>query len=140
MKRLVCGVMVLGFVAMLVLPAAAEEDATRKVLKQGIVGAATGAVVAKESDGKAGKGALIGAGTTVVGGALMDVLMPEQKTAPAAAQYPQQQPVYAPQQQAPVVYAPQAPQQATTADAQSWYQKGYNDGFKAGYQEGRNSR
>lgn len=147
MKRLICVAMVLGFIVMLVMPVSAEEDGTRKVLKQGIVGAATGAIVAKESDGKAGKGALIGAGTTVIGGALLDVVMPEQKTTTTTTttqQYPQQQPVYAPQPQysqpAQVVYAPQVPQQATSADAQSWYQKGYNDGFKAGYQEGLNAK
>ena len=143
MKRLICAIMVLGFMAILVMPVLAEEDASRKVLKQGIVGAATGAIVAKESDGKAGKGALIGAGTTVIGGALLDVVMPEQKTTTTTTtqQYPQQQTVYVPQQQqAPVVYVPQVQTQPTSADAQSWYQKGYSDGFKAGYQEGRNSK
>jgi len=143
MKRLICAVIVLGFVAAPVVSASADE---RDILKQGVVGAATGAIVAKESDGKAGKGALIGVGTTVVGGALMDVIMPAQKTTTTTTtqQYPQQQPVqqqpvYAPQPQQ-VVYVPQPPQQAPTTDAQSWYQKGYQDGFKAGYQEGMNAQ
>lgn len=125
MKRLICVVMILGFVAMLVLPAAAEDDSSKKVLKQGILGAVTGAVAADQSGGKAGKGALIGAGTSVIGGAVLDTVFGSgQQSAPA-----QQQPVY----------APPAPQ-AASSDAQAWYQKGYQDGFKAGYQEGLNAQ
>lgn len=135
MKRLICMVMILGFVAMLVLPAMAQDDSSKKVLKQGILGAVTGAVAADQSGGKAGKGALIGAGTSVIGGAVLDTVFGSgQQSAPA-----QQQPVYAPQPQQAPVYAPPAPQ-AATSDAQAWYQKGYQDGFKAGYQEGLNAQ
>ncbi len=49
-----------------------KEDGTKKVLKQGIVGAGTGAIAAGVSGGKAGTGALIGAGTGVIGNALLD--------------------------------------------------------------------
>lgn len=51
-----------------------QESGTQKVLKQGLLGAGTGAIAAGASGGNAGKGALIGAGTNVIGGALLDTL------------------------------------------------------------------
>ena len=69
-----------------------QEDPTKKILKQGLLGAGVGAISASASGGKAGKGALIGAGTNVIGGALLDTLM-------GSGQPQQQQPVYAQQQQ-----------------------------------------
>ena len=77
-----------------------NEDPNKKILKQGLLGAGVGAISASASGGKAGKGALIGAGTNVIGGALLDSLMSPSQ--------PQQQPVY--YQQAPVQYQQQAPQ------------------------------
>lgn len=71
-----------------------NEDPNKKILKQGLLGAGVGAISAEASGGKAGTGALVGAGTNVIGGALLDTL-----TAPS--QPRQQQPVY--YQQAPVV-------------------------------------
>lgn len=53
---------------------APEEDATSKVLKDGIVGAGTGAIAAGVTGGKAGEGALIGAGTGVIGNVLLDTI------------------------------------------------------------------
>jgi len=50
------------------------EDGTKKVLKNGIVGAGTGAIAAGTTGGKAGQGALIGAGTGVIGNALLDTI------------------------------------------------------------------
>ena len=73
-----------------------QEDPTKKILKQGLLGAGVGAISSSASGGDAGKGALIGAGTNVIGGALLDAL-----TGPSQPQ-PQPQPVYyqqAPQQQ-----------------------------------------
>ncbi len=81
-----------------------QESGTSKVLKQGLVGAGTGALASGMSGGDAGKGALIGAGTSVIGNALLD----------AITQPPQQRrKVYrrAPQQQPPQQYQPQAYQQ-----------------------------
>ena len=51
-----------------------QDDYNKKVIKQGLLGAATGAIAAEASGGKAGTGALVGAGTNVIGGALIDVL------------------------------------------------------------------
>ncbi len=77
--------------------AAPQQDPNQKIIKQGLLGAGVGAISASASGGKAGKGALIGAGTNVIGGALLDTLMPSQPQ--------QQQPVY--YQQAPVQYVQQ---------------------------------
>ena len=43
------------------------EDTNKKILKQGLLGAGVGAISAEASGGKAGTGALIGAGTNVIG-------------------------------------------------------------------------
>lgn len=51
-----------------------QESGTQKVLKQGLLGAGVGAISAGASGGSAGKGALIGAGTNVIGGALLDAI------------------------------------------------------------------
>lgn len=51
-----------------------QESGTQKVLKQGLLGAGTGAIAAGASGGNAGQGALIGAGTGVIGGALLDTI------------------------------------------------------------------
>lgn len=59
-----------------------QESTSQKVLKQGLVGAGTGALAAGMSGGKAGQGALIGAGTSVIGNALIDTITtpPQQRT------------------------------------------------------------
>lgn len=71
-----------------------REDPNKKILKQGLLGAGVGAISSSASGGSAGKGALIGAGTNVIGGALLDFL-----TEPSAPAYPyytaSQTPVYA---------------------------------------------
>lgn len=51
-----------------------QESGTQKVLKNGLLGAGTGAIAAGASGGSAGKGALIGAGTNIIGGALLDAI------------------------------------------------------------------
>lgn len=103
---------------------APQQTTGQKIIKQGILGAVTGAVAADQSGGKAGKGALIGAGTSVIGGAVLDSMMgPSQAPAPA--------------QPAPARTPAPAAQENT---AQYWYQKGYQDGFKAGYEEGLNAQ
>ena len=75
------------------------EDPNKKVLKNALLGAGTGAIASSASGGKAGKGALIGAGTNVIGGALLDSL--------TGSGQPKAQPQYV---QAAPQYAQQAPQ------------------------------
>ena len=90
-----------------------DDDTTRNVLKNGLLGAGTGAIASGMSGGNAGKGALIGAGTNVIGGALLDML-----TTPS--QPPPPRRVYRappPQQQPPQAYATQ-PQAYTTQQVQ----------------------
>lgn len=68
------------------LPARAES---RDILRDGFLGAGVGAIAAEASGGDAGTGALVGAGTHVIGGALLDYL--------SAPSQPQQPVYYAPQ-------------------------------------------
>jgi hypothetical protein len=51
-----------------------QQDSNRQILRQGLLGAGVGAISAEASGGKAGQGALIGAGTNVIGGALLELL------------------------------------------------------------------
>ncbi len=51
-----------------------QDEYNKKIIKQGLLGAATGALASGASGGKAGTGALIGAGTNIIGGALLDYL------------------------------------------------------------------
>ncbi|MBI3315473.1 MAG: hypothetical protein HYZ87_00655, partial [Candidatus Omnitrophica bacterium] len=87
-----------------------SEDYNKKVLKQGLLGAGTGAIAAGASGGKAGQGALIGAGTNVIGGALLDTITT-----------PSQQPQYQPQQVQYVQQAPQYSQAGYPVQAQGAY-------------------
>lgn len=106
-----------------------REDPNKKILKQGLLGAGVGAISAEASGGKAGTGALVGAGTNVIGGALLDTLtapsqpqpayyaqpQPVYQSAPVQQQgYVQQQPYYGDPQPQPVYYAPPPPQQDPT--------------------------
>ena len=54
--------------------AAQDDDSTRNVLKQGLLGAGTGAIASGVSGGNAGTGALVGAGTNIIGNALLDTI------------------------------------------------------------------
>lgn len=99
-----------------------QEDPNKKIIKQGLLGAGVGAISASASGGKAGKGALIGAGTNVIGGALLDTLM-------GSGSQPQQQPQTVYVQQAPVQYQqpsyqqPSYQQQAPVQQQQSQLKK-----------------
>lgn len=97
-----------------------DDDGTRNILKQGLLGAGTGAIAASASGGKAGQGALIGAGTNVIGSALLDTL-----TGPSTSQRsaPPQQYYGPPQQYAPQQYGPQ--QQQYYDDGNSYYEEYY---------------
>jgi hypothetical protein len=89
---------------------APQQSGTSQVLKQGLLGAGTGAIASGMSGGNAGKGALIGAGTNIIGGALLDAIsQPAQpkrvyRRAPQPAPQQYQQPYqqqYQPQYQQP---------------------------------------
>ena len=81
-----------------------QQSGTQKILKNGLLGAGTGAIAAGASGGNAGKGALIGAGTNVIGGAILDMLtqpspQPRRAYRRQAPPPPQQQQGYTTQQQ-----------------------------------------
>jgi len=91
-----------------------DQDPNKAILKKGLLGAGVGAISASASGGKAGTGALVGAGTNVIGGALLDTL-----STPSGSQ-----------QQQPVQYVQQAPQPYYQQQAQPSYpvqtqQQGY---------------
>ena len=75
-----------------------QEEYNKRIIKQGLLGAATGAIAAETSGGKAGTGALVGAGTNIIGGALLDYLTTQQSQsqqtqyAPYVNQWNQQNP------------------------------------------------
>lgn len=54
--------------------ASAYQDPNRRIIHQGLIGAGVGAISSYASGGKAGKGALIGAGSNVIGTALLEIL------------------------------------------------------------------
>ena len=99
-----------------------NEDPNKKILKQGLLGAGVGAISASGSGGNAGKGALIGAGTNVIGGALLDSLSssPRPQAQPQPV-YAQQQPVY--QQQAPYPVQTQGTYQRVEPPQPVYYQQ-----------------
>ncbi len=68
-----------------------QDEQSKKIIKEGLVGAGVGALAAGTSGGSAGKGALIGAGTNVIGNALVDTLTSSQSSQPQV-QYVQQAP------------------------------------------------
>ncbi len=70
------------------------DEQTKNILKQGLLGAGTGAIAAGTSGGKAGQGALVGAGTAVIGSALLDAIT-EPSSSPRRVRQPQQDYYYA---------------------------------------------
>jgi hypothetical protein len=81
--------------------AVAEDDSSQTILKRGLLGAGVGAISAGASGGKAGQGALIGAGTNVIGGALLDSLTSSPKPQPQVQYVQVPAPQYAEAQPAP---------------------------------------
>lgn len=73
-----------------------QESSSSKMLKQGLLGAGTGAIASGASGGNAGQGALIGAGTGIIGGALLDAM-----TAPPPPKRVYRRPAPRPQQYPP---------------------------------------
>lgn len=92
------------------------EKTAQKLLKQGLLGAATGAISSEVSGGKAGKGALVGAGVNIVGGMLFDAMTGER-----------------------VGKVEQVQGMNSTDAFQQGYQAGYQQGFEKGYNRGYES-
>ena len=125
-KTIVLSVILLLAMVSFQKTARAEGDSS-EILKTGLLGAATGAIASEASGGKAGKGALIGAGTNVIGGALFDVISGSGKKSSQPAQAVPQQQVY--YQQVPATGQAGDPYQET-------YNRGFQDGYRQGYRDG----
>jgi len=101
------------------------------VLKQGILGAGTGAVASAMSGGKSDRvwqGALVGAGITVVGGALLDMLTGERIETVT----------YARNVQPAVIVTPARRARPSTAYRRVYkqgFRNGYNQGYRDGYED-----
>ena len=93
-----------------------DDQTTQKLLRQGLLGAATGAVASEVSGGKAGKGALVGAGVNIIGGMLFDAMSGER-----------------------VERVDRVQGMDSTEAFQRGYQSGYQQGFEKGYSEGYQS-
>jgi len=120
------------------------------VLKQGLIGAGTGAVATAMSGSKGNavwKGALIGAGVTVVGGALLDVLTGERVgnvtyvSQAQSANYVMQpqQVTYVTQAQPVRVITPMvSPMNRARPNSihRRIYRQGFRNGYNQGYQDG----
>ncbi len=91
------------------------EKTAQKLLKQGLLGAATGAVASEVSGGKAGKGALVGAGVNIIGGMFFDAMTGER-----------------------VEEVKSVEGMDSTEAFQRGYQAGYQQGFEKGYGDLRN--
>ncbi len=92
-----------------------DDDTSRNVLKQGLLGAGTGAIAAGASGGKAGQGALIGAGTGVIGSVLLDAITaPPASSRRRAAPPPPQQQAYYPDDQGDEYYEEEPPRESGT--------------------------
>ncbi len=93
-----------------------DDKTAQRLLKQGLLGAATGAVSSEVSGGKAGKGALVGAGVNIVGGMLFDAMTGERVEKVEAVEG-----------------------MGSTEAFQRGYQAGYQQGFEKGYNQGYQS-
>jgi len=93
-KSLLCcatSVLAIALVIMGAYPLYAAQNDSREILKQGLLGAGVGAISAEASGGKAGTGALVGAGTSVLGNVLLDALTGPSSSAPRRSSAPPQE-------------------------------------------------
>ena len=134
------------FIIFLITPIfATSNNNSSSILKQTVLGAGIGAVAASASGGKAGKGALVGAGTNLVGNLLFNAIgntgsqsqyLPQQKQ-PQQRQVQQYKAV--PQRQIQQ-YKPQFNNkynQTYSLEYKRGYKEGYTQGYKDGYHDSR---
>lgn len=105
MKRSLQALVLSGLFSVSLIPSSAHAASSyTELLRDGLLGAGVGAISAGTSGGKAGKGALIGAGTSVLGNVIFSLISDRPHTASAyyAPGPIAQQPIY----QAPVYQTP----------------------------------
>ena len=116
MKRIMILVMVLAVFMAVGTFSNAKSKTSGDLLKEGLLGAGSGAVGGLASGAKGGdvwKGALAGAGVNIVGGALLDSISGEQVDTVNNVNNMPQQDVYG-----------------------AGYKEGFNNGYKQGYTQG----
>lgn len=116
LSRIFICIMVLSLLVGFPIEEAIARSDSSDLLRQGLLGAGSGAVGGAASGAKGKdvwKGALAGAGVNIIGGALLDSMSGEK------------------------VQSVQSVDQTSSRDAySSGYQDGYQNGYKAGYTEG----
>lgn len=126
--HLLKGIVLSCFVLVLGAPHAYAEndDAAKQILQQGLFGAGIGAIAAKTSGGKAGKGALVGAGSNILGNILVGSLQGQNSS------LPQRRSTYRDDYYDRDPY-PKRPRRSRNFDQFS-YDKGYREGYREGYE------
>ena len=121
MKGKISGVLLgVFFIALLAIPAKAEDKSAGDFLLDAALGAGEGAIVGKASGGKAGKGALIGAGTGLAREAIIKPMIHGGGGLPQGGSTTTSRSRVVEEEQVAV----------------DPYTKGYQDGFKEGYNQG----
>jgi len=108
--------MLTAFFSFLICPNVMANSSSSDILKQGLLGAGSGAVGGAASGAKGGdiwKGALAGAGVNIVGGALLDSISGQKVAETRTVDNMNSQTAYS-----------------------DGYQAGYENAYKAGYTEG----
>ena len=100
----------------------ANDDHGRHMFTQGLLGAGVGAIAASASGGKSGKGALVGAGTNILGSMLLENLGDNKSSSSShrLASYVQSRQTFS--------------RQPTPRYDQVSYAKGYREGYAEGYE------
>ncbi len=114
--RQTCAILLIAIFALSCSVSFAASKDSRDILRQGLLGAGSGAVGGLASGAKGGdvwKGALAGAGVNIVGGALLDSLSGEKVDSVNNVQRMDPENAY-----------------------QQGYQAGFHNGYKQGYTEG----
>ena len=122
MKKVFIAALTTMFLVIAVSPVsyAAEKKSSSDILKEGVLGAGAGALGGLASGAKGGdlwKGALAGAGVTIVGGALLDAMSGEKVGSVQNVQS-------------------MDPQNAFSSGYKEGFNKGYKQGYTQGYKEG----
>lgn len=110
-------------------------QASTAILRQGLLGAGTGAVATAASGANGGavwKGALVGMGVNVIGGALLDILTTSDNSQGVAYVTPVR--LAAPQQI--VIIRPAVQSRPYVSRSRRIYRAGYRRGYEKGYRNG----
>ena len=120
----------------LAVPCSAQKSAA-DIIRAGLLGAGAGAIGSSVSGADGGdiwKGALAGAGVTIIGGSLLDIITESNQNQQSWSRQPDQRVYYTRQYSQPVqqpVYY-----QAPKDQYELGYEEGYRAGYKAGYLDG----